>query len=329
MKYMKNRFVRSVLRTALLLVVIMLIIWIVVARPSYTLKVNEVAPFIISESDLKQTVMFLSQTALPRDSKHPENLNIAADYIKNKLSLSSSNVNFQSYVVDGESYKNVIASFGPDTKDVIVIGAHYDAFSTHAAADDNASGVAGLIELGKLLQKTDLKHRVLLVAYTLEEPPYYGSEHMGSFIHAASLNEKNVKLMISLEMIGYFTDVPASQTFPISLLKLFYPNEGNFIAVVDSLFGNNGASLKNSINKYTDLQAYSINAPRWIPGIDYSDHRNYWSHGYPAIMVTDTSFYRNHQYHQAQDTYDTLNYKNMAKVVYGVFKYVQLLDAEQ
>jgi Zn-dependent M28 family amino/carboxypeptidase len=328
MEYMKNRFVRSVLRIVLLLVATMLIAWIVIARPSYTLKANEVAPFIVSENDLKQTVIFLSQTALPRDSKHPENLNIAADYIKNKLSVSSVNVNFQSYVVDGETYKNVIASFGPDTKDIIVVGAHYDAFSTHAAADDNASGVAGLIELGKLLKKIDLKHRVLLVAYTLEEPPHYGSEHMGSFVHAASLHEKNVKLMISLEMIGYYTDAPASQAFPTPLLKLFYPSRGDFIAVIDSLFANDGAPLKATINKYTDLPAYSINAPRWIPGIDYSDHRNYWSHGYPAIMVTDTSFYRNHQYHQQQDTFEKLNYKNMAKVTYGVFKYVQLLDAE-
>lgn len=325
---MKNKFVKSILRVAFLLISSLLIIWIVIARPSFTSKANEINSVNIAEDNLKEAVIFLSQTALPRDSRHPENLNAAAEYIKNKLSLSSTKVDFQSYVVDGENYKNVIANFGPDTKDIIVVGAHYDAFSTHAAADDNASGVSGLIEIGKLLQKIELKHRVVLVAYTLEEPPYFGSEHMGSFIHASSLHEKNVKLMISLEMLGYYTDAPASQAFPSSLLKLFYPNQGNFIVVVDSLFANYGAPLKATINKYTDLPAYSINAPRWIPGVDYSDHRNYWSHGYPAVMVTDTSFYRNHQYHQQQDTYDTLNYKNIAKVVYGVFKYVQLLDAE-
>lgn len=325
---MKNRFFRSVVRVVFLLTASLLIIWIVIARPSFTSKANEKDPFIISEDNLKQTVIFLSQTASPRDSKHPENLNVAADYIKNKLGLSTTKIDFQSYIVDGESYKNVIASYGPDTKDIIIVGAHYDAFSTYSAADDNASGVAGLIELGMLLQKIELRHRVLLVAYTLEEPPYYGSEHMGSFIHASSLHEKNVKLMISLEMIGYYTDVLASQSFPMPLLKLFYPNQGDFIAVIDSFLANDGAPLKTSINKYTDLPAYSINAPRWVPGIDYSDHRNYWSRGYPAVMVTDTSFYRNHQYHQKHDTYETLNYKNMAKVVYGVFKYVQLLDAE-
>jgi Zn-dependent M28 family amino/carboxypeptidase len=328
MDVMKNKHVVSIFRIAFLLVVTLLIIWIVIARPSVVSSSDVINPIVVSEDDLKQTVMFLSQTALPRDSEHPENLNIAADYITAKLNLSSNKVDFQSYIVDGENYKNVIADFGPDTKDIIIIGAHYDAFSAHPAADDNASGVAGLIELGKLLQKVELKHRVQLVAYTLEEPPYYGSEHMGSFIHASSLHEKNVTLMISLEMIGYYTDAPGSQAFPSPLLKLFYPGQGNFIAVVDSLFASNGAPLKSAINKYTDLPAYSINAPRWIPGIDYSDHRNYWSHGYPAVMVTDTSFFRNHQYHKKQDTYDTLNYKNIAKVVHGVFKYVQILDAE-
>ncbi len=325
---MKNNFVMFILRIAFMLAIILILTWIVVARPSFTSRAHEVVPIDVDEADLKETVIFLSQTALPRDSSHPENLNVVADYIKDRLNSSSVDVNFQSYLVEGENYKNVIASFGPDTKDVFIIGAHYDAFSTHAAADDNASGVAGLIELGKLLKRAELKHRVMLVAYTLEEPPYFGSEHMGSFIHASSLNEKNVKLMISLEMIGYYSNAPKSQTFPMALLKLFYPEEGNFIAVVDSLFANNGAPLKSIFNKYTDLPAYSINAPRWVPSIDFSDHRSYWSYGYPAIMVTDTSFYRNHQYHQRQDTYETLDYKKMAKVVYGVSKYIELLDSE-
>ncbi|WP_189417649.1 M28 family peptidase [Cellvibrio zantedeschiae] len=290
---------------------------------------NESHRSLINQNDLKETVIFLSEKVLPRDSQHPENLDIAAEFIKQKLSMSSASAIFQSYAVNGNNYKNVIASFGPDTKEVIVIGAHYDAFSTHAAADDNASGVAGLIELGKLLGKVQLKHRILLVAYTLEEPPYYATEHMGSFIHAASLKDNKVRLMISLEMIGFFTDSPGSQSFPMPLLSLFYPDSGDFIAVVDSFLSNEAAPLKASINKYTDVQAYSINAPRWVLGIDYSDHRSYWSHGYPAIMVTDTSFYRNHQYHQEQDTYERLNYKKMAEVVYGVFQYIQVLDAKE
>ncbi|GGY73141.1 hypothetical protein GCM10011613_17750 [Cellvibrio zantedeschiae] len=326
---MKSRFLRSTIRIVFVLAVSILLLWLVIARPLLITNKNESHRSLINQNDLKETVIFLSEKVLPRDSQHPENLDIAAEFIKQKLSMSSASAIFQSYAVNGNNYKNVIASFGPDTKEVIVIGAHYDAFSTHAAADDNASGVAGLIELGKLLGKVQLKHRILLVAYTLEEPPYYATEHMGSFIHAASLKDNKVRLMISLEMIGFFTDSPGSQSFPMPLLSLFYPDSGDFIAVVDSFLSNEAAPLKASINKYTDVQAYSINAPRWVLGIDYSDHRSYWSHGYPAIMVTDTSFYRNHQYHQEQDTYERLNYKKMAEVVYGVFQYIQVLDAKE
>ena len=286
------------------------------------------ALLFVTPDDLKNRVIFLSQNALPRDSKHPDKLNKAADYIKTQFEQYSANVSYQTYLAGKHEFKNVIAEFGPDTADVIIVGAHYDAYGEHPAADDNASGVSGLIELGKLLQGVNLKNKVQLVAYTLEEPPHFGSEYMGSFVHASSLHENKtqVKLMISLEMIGYFSELPKSQSFPIPLLNLFYPNKGNFIAIVDRLWANDAAPLKVAINNYTSLDAYSINAPSQIPGIDYSDHRNYWLFDYPAVMVTDTSFYRNHHYHHAEDTYEKFNYEQMAKVIYGVFKYIQVLD---
>lgn len=183
--------------------------------------------------------------------------------------------------------------------------------------------MAGLIELGRLLSSVALERQVLLVAYTLEEPPFFASETMGSYVHASSLTSKKVKIMISLEMIGYFSDDPNSQNFPISLMSLIYPSQGNYIAIVDRLTANDAVRLKSAINKYTDLPAYSINAPASIVGVDFSDHRSYWHFGFPAIMVTDTSFYRNTAYHTKHDTHDRLNYVLMAKVVYGVFKYVQ------
>lgn len=322
----ENHF-RSIVKILLFTVSLLLALYILIARPVFVTKEHDLVSSFVKSDDLKSYVRFLSESALPRDSDSPDNLNSVAEYISSQFKLHTSSVVYQTYSADGKEYKNIISAFGPDTKDVIIVGAHYDSYSKYPAADDNASGVAGLIELGKLLQKIKLKHRVLLVAYTLEEPPYYATDKMGSFVHASSLSEKNIKLMISLEMIGYFSNDPDSQSFPISLLKLFYPTRGNFITVVDSLIANDGAPLKASINKYTDLPAYSINAPRSIPGIDYSDHRSYWHFGYPAVMVTDTSFYRNHSYHQQQDTYDKLNYENMAKVVYGVFKYVQQLDS--
>ncbi len=168
-----------------------------------------------------------------------------------------------------------------------------------------------------------MQHQVILVAYTLEEPPHFASKHMGSYVHASSVQDKKVKLMISLEMIGYFNNEANSQRFPISALSLLYPTQGNYIVVVDQFKNNDAVGLKSAINKYTDLPAYSINAPKSLVGIDYSDHRSYWKFDFPAVMVTDTSFYRNNAYHTPQDTHDRLNYQSMAKVVYGVFKHLE------
>ncbi len=324
------RLAKSLLRILLVLGAIIFLLWLAIARPAFTKSTTDETLSFINPEDLKRRVIFLSQNAIPRDSENPNNLNATAEYIKTQLEQYSTSVNYQTYQVENTDFKNVIAEFGPNTTEVIVIGAHYDAYGEHPAADDNASGVAGLIELGKLLQGANLTHKVQLVAYTLEEPPYFDSEFMGSFVHAASLrkNNLNVKLMISLEMIGYFSEQPNSQSFPIPLLNLFYPNRGNFIAIVDQLLANQATPLKAAINKYTDLDAYSINAPSQVTGIDFSDHRNYWFHDYPAVMVTDTSFYRNKHYHPADATHEKLDYAQMARVVYGVFKYIQMLNKQ-
>jgi len=166
------------------------------------------------------------------------------------------------------------------------------------------------------------------VAYTLEEPPYYATPHMGSAVHAASLAQERVEVraMISIEMIGYFSDAPRSQDFPASILKLVYPTTGNFIAVVGKL-GQGGLvrQVKRAMRGASPLPVESISAPAFVPGIDFSDHRNYWKHGYEAVMITDTSFYRNRNYHTMGDTPDTLDYRRMAQVVVGIDAAVRAL----
>lgn len=225
------------------------------------------------------------------------------------------------FEVEGRNYRNVIAEFGPETEERIVVGAHYDAYHAFPGADDNASGVAGLLELAGLLAKTNLPLRVELVAYTLEEPPYFHTPHMGSGVHAESLKRQGVKVraMISLEMIGYFSDALDSQSFPVSVLRALYPSQGNFISVVG---GVGDAMLvrriKGAMRAGASLPVYSINAPRFVPGIDFSDHLSYWNAGYPAVMITDTAFYRNHNYHTHNDTAEKLDYRRMAMVVEGV-----------
>lgn len=264
----------------------------------------------------------LSGQLLPRDQTHPQNLDRAAAYIHSRLAESGGRVSEQPFTISGNTYRNVICSLGPESNERIVVGAHYDSYHEYPAANDNASGVAGLIELSRLLSHAQLPLQVDLVAFSLEEPPYFGTAHMGSVIHAQSLNDAgiSVRAMLSLEMIGYFSDAPDSQSFPVSLLRAFYPSQGNFIAVVGSLGESSLARrVKRAMLGASSLPVYSINAPRFVPGVDFSDHLSYWKAGYDALMITDTAFYRNHNYHTANDTPERLDYRRMAMAVAGVY----------
>ncbi|HEX9943167.1 MAG TPA: M28 family peptidase [Thermoanaerobaculia bacterium] len=271
---------------------------------------------------LETHVRKLCEEFTPRDESHPENLDRAATYIFRELRNAGGEMEEQPFEMNGTVYRNVIARFGPETRERIVVGAHYDAAGPFPGADDNASGIAGLIELAGLLGKSKLPTRVELVAYTLEEPPWFASPAMGSAVHAASLKKRGipVRAMISLEMIGYFSDAPGSQQFPLPFLKLFYPSRGNFIAVVGKL-GQGGLvrRVKKAMRRASPLPVESISAPPSLPGVDFSDHRNYWAAGYQAVMITDTAFYRNLNYHTEDDTPETLDYGRMGMVVEGVY----------
>lgn len=278
---------------------------------------------------LEAHVRMLAVTLAPRDYTHPASLDRVAAYVRGELESAGARAGEQPYTTMGRGYRNVIGSFGPEGGERIVVGAHYDTFDPLPGADDNASGVAGLIELAGLLGTTkDLAMRVDLVVYTLEEPPVFRTEWMGSWVHAALLRREGVRLraMISLEMIGYFSDAPGTQSFPVFFLRPFYPSTANFIAVVGK-FGQGGLvrQVKAAMGGTTDLAVYSMTSPAWLPGVDFSDHWSYWSHGYPALMITDTAFYRNQRYHTARDTPDTLDYVRMAKVVQGVHQAVLAL----
>jgi len=279
----------------------------------------------IPEEQLRRHVSMLSEKLVPRSYKHVWNLNKCADYIAGHFRQAGGRVVVQEYRLEGQTYKNVIATFGPLTTQRIVVGAHYDAFREHPGADDNASGVAGLTELAYLLGDTDLKQQVELVAFTLEEPPYFRSGNMGSARYACGLRaaEIDIEAMICLEMIGFFSDEKNSQRFPSALLKLFYPDNGNYIAVIGSVGDRKLIKqVKGSMKGATDLPVYSMCAPKSFPGLDFSDHLNFWNQGYTAVMITDTAFYRNWAYHTSGDTLQRLDFDRMAKVVLGVYEAV-------
>lgn len=255
-------------------------------------------------------------------------LNAAADYIKSEFSKLPGQVQEQNYSIAGKTYRNIVLSTGPMDAPRLIVGAHYDVCGDQPGADDNASGVAGMLELASLLQHQQLPFRIDFVAYTLEEPPYFRSEYMGSYIHAQSLHngQANVMGMISLEMIGYFSDQKNSQDYPVAPMKLIYGSKGNYIAVVQK-FGNGkfGRKFKRLYKSEAPLRVKSLKAPSIVPGIDFSDHLNYWRFGYSALMLTDTSFYRNKNYHQPTDTINTLDLVRMGQVIDGVYKTILLL----
>jgi Zn-dependent M28 family amino/carboxypeptidase len=295
-------------------------------------------PVSVNPARLEAHVKKLSVELFPRSADQVDKLALAADYVTAQLKASGARVSVQDVQDQETTYRNISARFGPEQGPLLVIGAHYDSHgdatsatgvtpASHTpGADDNASGVAGLIELARLLGRTPQQRPIELVAYTLEEPPHYRSSHMGSVVHARALKAagRQVRLMLSLEMIGYFSDAPGSQQYLIPAMKYLYSDRGDFIALVGKFdaFGDT-RRVKALMAGAGDLPVYSINAPRALQGVDFSDHRSYWDRGMPAMMVTDTAFLRNKQYHLAGDTWDRLDYQRMAKVVQAVHAVTQ------
>lgn len=271
---------------------------------------------------IKELLVELTKTSKPRNYQNVDQLNETAVFIFDQFKQSADTVFYQTYLVRGITYKNVIARFGDSQAERLIIGAHYDVCGNQEGADDNASGIVGLLELARMLKEQKVQKSIELVAYTLEEPPYFRTEYMGSFIHAKSLKDSNTKVsgMICLEMIGYFKEEKRTQDYPIGLLKLFYGSKGNYITVVNKFSkGKAARKFTKKMDRFTTLPVKKFNGPKSLTGIDFSDHLNYWKMGYSACMVTDTAFYRNKNYHKKTDEMGTLNISKMACVINGVF----------
>jgi Zn-dependent M28 family amino/carboxypeptidase len=302
------------------------------------------SPPSIDSERLRRHVEKLSIDFYPRSFEQTANTQKTIEYIFSEFRKAGATVSYQEFLIQNAVHKNVIAKFGPsDTNEaVIVLGAHYDSHgdaqsgarsrtgytkdSHTPGADDNASGVAGLIELAYALGKQTQARPIELVAYASEEPPHFRTEFMGSAFHANEMktNGRKLKLMISVEMIGYFSDEAKSQNFPFPGMSALYSDKGDFAAIVGNLKTFSETRRAKAIMRgATDLPIYSINASPIVPGIDFSDHLNYWHLQLPALMVTDTSFMRNGNYHRSTDTANTLDYVRMAKVVQGLYAICQ------
>ena len=270
---------------------------------------------------LKRHVQFLANQNPPRRHDQPASTLLSAEYIAEHMRRAGLAVHFQEFLVEGRMHRNVIGRHGGQDGPVLVVGAHYDSCSDTPGADDNASGVAGLLELARRVGSSRLRQDIEFVAFALEEPPYFDTPHMGSVAHARSLKEsgRQVRGMIGLEMIGYFSDRPDSQRYPIAGMSKTYPTTADFIAVVSRPEDQEWmTTFAASMSGATPLGVQSLAAPSVVTGVDFSDHRSYWAQGFPALMITDTAFFRNPHYHEATDTPETLDYMRMAQVVDGV-----------
>ncbi len=275
---------------------------------------------------LMKLVEFMASEIGIRPFSAPDKLKRVADFLYDHFSDLGYSVGLQPFVYSKKEYFNVVCSpSGEEPLEradfpVLVVGAHYDTVGSSPGADDNASAVAGLLEIARIFSP-DPPRGLRLVAFCLEEPPVFRTRKMGSYRYASHLKaiRQSVVGMICLEMIGYFSDTPNSQKFPFPLMRKMFPTTGNFIAMVGNVKSRDFTlRIKEGFSQGTDLQAVTLNAPAIVIGIDLSDHWSFNRHGIPALMVTDTAFYRNPHYHRPTDTPRTLDYVRCAKVVDGI-----------
>ncbi|MCP4345919.1 MAG: M28 family peptidase [Desulfobacterales bacterium] len=280
----------------------------------------------ISKALLKSHVKKLAGKIGPRNIWRPEQLDVSAEYISKMLKASGYKTATQEYEVREVNVKNIEAEhIGTSLpEEIVIIGAHYDSVTGSPGADDNASGVAALLEIARLIAGKNLSRTVRFVAFANEEPPFFKTEQMGSWVYAARSDRKGEKItaMISLESLGFYLDEPGTQKYPFPF-SLFYPDTGNFIGFVSNI--SSRKLLRQTISsfrRHTQFPSEGLTAPGWITGVDWSDHWSFWEHGYPAIMITDTVPFRNIYYHTINDTPDKLEYDRMVRVVSGIARIV-------
>lgn len=266
---------------------------------------------------LRKHVVELSKTERYVDLETP------ARYIETALGPNAASHYFES---GGRKMRNI--EIACPQSSYVVVGAHYDTVPGSPGADDNASGVAALIELVRLLGKEGLPIR--FVAFANEEVAHVRTSDMGSWSWAQRSRERgeDVRAMLSLEMLGYYSDAPGSQRYPAPL-RLFYPDRANFIAFVGDL----GARrlVRKAIASFRQHAAFpseGLAAPSFIPGVTWSDHWPFRRHGFAAIMVTDTAFNRYAHYHSPTDTAEKLDYERLARITLGLAGVLRDLASE-
>lgn len=252
----------------------------------------------------------------------PAALEASAQYIEKVLAGLGYSVADQRFRAGPVEVRNIEVEVegGTRASEIVLVGAHYDSVAGAPGANDNGSGVAAMLELARLLRGPASGRTLRFVAFVNEEPPFFLGDDMGSRRYARRSKERGeaIVAMLSLETIGYYSDQPGSQRYPLPL-GLFYPSTGNFIGFVSNLSSRPLLhEALASFRRHAAVPSEGVAAPAWIPGVDWSDHWSFWQEGWPALMVTDSALYRYPHYHTAQDTPDKLDYERLARVVTGL-----------
>jgi hypothetical protein len=280
-------------------------------------------PTRVEREALERHVEQLAHEIGERNVFRPQALAAAADYIQSVWEAQGYEVARQVYEVEGVDCANLeVSRIGVCEPDkVLLIGAHYDSVRGSPGANDNASGVAALLELSRLFADLAPALTVRFVAFVNEEPPFFFGRHQGSMVYAKAARRRgdDIRLMIALETIGYYREEPGSQRYP-PVFRWFYPNRGNFIGFVSD-FGSRSLMRRaaRAFRAHSDFPLEHAATFRLIPGVAWSDHWSFWRRGYRAFMVTDTALYRYPYYHTSGDTPDKLTYQPFAEAAQGLF----------
>jgi hypothetical protein len=265
---------------------------------------------------------------------NPAELHRVAAYIETQWREQGHVVSRQTYRIGAVECANLEVTIPGTTRsnEIVIVGAHYDSVKGTAGANDNASGVAAMLEISRRFVGLPSARTVRFVAFVNEEPPYFETDRMGSRVYARGCRQRgdDIRAMLSLETLGYYSDAPGSQHFPVPLFKLFYPSRGNFVAFVSDY--RSRPLLKRAVAAFRGNSNFPVECIamfRRVAGIGWSDHASFWREGYPAVMVTDTALFRYPHYHSPEDTPDKVNYESLARVTEGLSGAVAALAEEQ
>ena len=287
------------------------------------------------QSNLRRHLSVLTQSIGERSVRIPENLHRTAAYIQSVYEEMGLSARRESYPYNGFMVDNVVAEIACTTNpgNRYVLGAHYDSVMGTVGADDNASAVAVQLETARMLSERvggdSLDLSVVFVSFALEEPPVFNTRAMGSRVYASRARREGERIdgMICLEMVGYSCRTPGCQHYPLPLRLFGYPETGDFIGIVGNLRSRHLTSrLATIFRKNPALPVVTLTVPLngWVlPAVRLSDHASFWDKGFRAVMITDTAFFRNPNYHLAADTMDTLDFPFMAELVKSLMLFFQ------